>query len=216
MDEPIRIVIVEDHPLFRKGLRVLLAGAADLDVIGEAEDGPEAIDLTNRLQPDVVLMDLHLPRMSGIGATREILAIAPRTRILVVTLFEDDDSVFAALRAGARGYMLKDAHEDEILRAVRAVAAGEAIFSPAIATRVLQFFATPRVEAPKLFPELTEREREVLTLLARGKSNPIIGRELSLSTKTIANHVTNIFSKLQVADRAEAIIRARDAGLGTR
>jgi DNA-binding NarL/FixJ family response regulator len=213
MDDPIRIVIAEDHPLFRKGLRMLLAGTSDLDVIGEAEDGPDAVDLTIQLQPDVVLMDLQLPRMSGIRATREILAGAPRTRILVVTLFEDDDSVFAALRAGARGYMLKDAHEEEMLRAVRAVAAGEAIFSPAIATRVLQFFAAPRMEAPKLFPELTEREREVLALIARGKSNPVIGRELSLSTKTIANHVTNIFSKLQVADRAEAIIRARDAGL---
>jgi DNA-binding NarL/FixJ family response regulator len=213
MDDPIRIVIAEDHPLFRKGLRMLLAGTSDLDVIGEAEDGPDAVDLTIQLQPDVVLMDLQLPRMSGIRATREILAGAPRTRILVVTLFEDDDSVFAALRAGARGYMLKDAHEEEMLRAVRAIAAGEAIFSPAIATRVLQFFAAPRMEAPKLFPELTEREREVLALIARGKSNPVIGRELSLSTKTIANHVTNIFSKLQVADRAEAIIRARDAGL---
>jgi DNA-binding NarL/FixJ family response regulator len=214
MSEPIRIVIAEDHPLFRKGMRTLLSSAGDLEVIGEAENGPEAVELAHRLQPDVVLMDLQLPGMSGIVASREILAIAPRIRILVVTLFEDDDSVFAALRAGARGYMLKDANEEEMLRAVRAIAAGDAIFSPAIATRLLQFFAMPRVEAPKLFPELTDREREVLNLIAQGKANQAIGRQLNLSTKTVANHVSNIFSKLQVADRAEAIIRARNAGLG--
>jgi DNA-binding NarL/FixJ family response regulator len=159
-------------------------------------------------------MDLQLPGMSGISATREIIAVAPRTMVLVVTLFEDEDSVFSALRAGARGYLLKDADEDEITRAIRAVAAGEAIFSPSVATRVLQFFSTPRLESPKLFPELTDREREILNLIAQGKSNPTIARELSLSTKTIANHVSNIFGKLQVADRAEAIIRAREAGMG--
>lgn len=209
----LRLLIVDDHPLFRKGLRTLVGSVPDFDLVGEATTGEEAVARSLALQPDVVLMDLQMPGGSGIEATREIVAASPTTKVLVVTLFEDDDSVFAALRAGARGYLLKDTDEEEMVRAIRAVANGEAIFGPAVAGRVLAYFAVPRREAPRHFPELTEREREILHLLAQGKSNPAIARELSLSPKTVANHVSNIFAKLQVADRAEAIIRARDAGL---
>jgi DNA-binding NarL/FixJ family response regulator len=211
--EPLRLLIADDHPLFRKGMRTLLGAASDLLLVGEAETGQEAIARSLDLLPDVVLMDLQMPGGSGIEATREIVAASPTTKILVVTLFEDDDSVFAALRAGARGYVLKDTDEEEMLRAIRAVANGEAIFGPAVASRVLAYFAAASTAAPRLFPTLTEREREILRFIARGKSNATIAEELFLSPKTVANHVSNIFGKLQVADRAEAIIRARDAGL---
>ena len=214
MPNQVRILIVEDHPLYRKGLRLLVSGVADLDVVGEAVDGNEAVAMALELQPDVVLMDLQLPGQGGIAATREIVAALPGTQILVITLFEDDDSVFAALRAGARGYILKDADEEEIIRAVRAIAAGESLFSPAVANRVLAFFARIRPVAPAVFPTLTDRERDILYLLAQGRSNTAIAHELSLSVKTIANNVSNIFSKLQVADRAEAMVRAREAGFG--
>lgn len=210
-----RVLIADDHPMFRKGLLALLQSVTDLEVVGQATTGQEAIDLAEYLQPDVILMDLQMPGESGIAATRAITMAAPAVRILVVTLFEDDDSVFMALRAGARGYILKDADEDEIVRALRAVARGEAIFSPAIATRVLTFFAAARPNTPpEFFPTLTTREREILTLIAQGHSNRTIAARLSLSGKTVSNYVSAIFSKLQVADRAEAIIRARDAGLG--
>lgn len=211
----LRILVADDHPLVRKGLRAVLAPCADLEVIAEASTGGEAAERAAELQPDVVLMDLQMPGGSGIAATREILAVSPHIRVLVVTLFEDDDSVFTALRAGARGYVLKDADEDELVQAIRAVGRGEAIFSPAVATRILAYFASPHPAAPpRAFPELTDREREVLTLVAKGASNPMIARQLSLSPKTVGNYVSNIFSKLQVADRAEAIVRAREAGLG--
>jgi DNA-binding NarL/FixJ family response regulator len=212
--EPLRLLIADDHPLFRKGLRTLLGAVSDFALVGEAESGQAAVERTLALQPDVVLMDLQMPGGSGIEATRQIVAASPMTKILVVTLFEDDDSVFAALRAGARGYVLKDTDEEELIRAIRAVAHGEAIFGPAVAGRVLAYFAAPHREAPQLFPTLTEREREVLRLVGQGRANPAIARELSLSPKTVANHVSNIFAKLRVADRAEAMIRAREAGLG--
>jgi len=213
--KPIRVLIADDHPMFRKGLLALLQSVTDLEVVGQATTGQEAIDLAEQLQPDVILMDLQMPGGSGIAATRAITMAAPAVRILVVTLFEDDDSVFMALRAGARGYILKDADEDELVRALRAVARGEAIFSPAIATRVLTFFAAARPNTPpEFFPTLTNREREILILIAQGHSNRAIAVRLSLSGKTVSNYVSAIFSKLQVADRAEAIIRARDAGLG--
>jgi DNA-binding NarL/FixJ family response regulator len=212
--DSLRILIADDHPLFRKGMRTLLTATADTEVIGEATTGREVIELAAALQPDVILMDLQMPGVNGIEATRQILQDSPNIRILVVTLFEDDASVFTALRAGARGYILKDAKEDEILRAIRAVGSGEAIFSPAIATRLMEFFATPRPSASKeIFPTLTDREREILQLIARGSTNHDIARQLVLSVKTVNNYVSNIFSKLQVADRAQAIIRARDAGL---
>lgn len=211
--EPLRVLVVEDHPLFRKGVVSLLAAVPDLVLAGVAGSGEEAVAQASELRPDVVLMDLQLPGMSGIEATRAIVADAPAMRVLVLTLFEDEESVLLALRAGARGYVLKDAEEEELLGAVRAVARGEAIFGQAVAGRVLAFFAQPQ-PAPKAFPALTDREREILGLIAQGHPNPSIARALSLSPKTVANYVSAIFTKLQVADRAEAMIRAREAGLG--
>ncbi|MDQ5852124.1 MAG: response regulator transcription factor [Chloroflexota bacterium] len=215
MADPIRVLIADDHPLFRSGMRALLTADPDTEVVGEATTGEEAVALAERLQPDVVLMDLKMPGTGGIEATRHILRTSPSARILVVTMFEDDHSVFTAIRTGARGYVLKGANPDEVLRAIRVVAGGEAIFSPSVATRLIEFFGNLQVGAlPQAFPELTEREREILALIAQGSSNAEIARHLSLSTKTIANHVSNIFSKLQVADRAQAMLRARAAGLG--
>jgi len=212
--DSLRILIADDHPLFRKGMRTLLTATAETEVIGEATTGQEVIELAATLQPDVILMDLQMPGVNGIEATRQILQTSPHIRILVITLFEDDASVFSALRAGARGYVLKDTKEEEMVRAIRAVGSGEAIFSPSIATRLMDFFAAPRPAVPKeIFPTLTEREREILQLIARGSTNHDIARQLALSVKTVNNYVSNIFSKLQVADRAQAIIRARDAGL---
>ncbi|MDQ6695125.1 MAG: response regulator transcription factor [Chloroflexota bacterium] len=212
--ERLRLLIADDHPLFRKGMRALLLSAQDLEVVGEASTGQEVIELAATLQPDVILMDVQMPVVNGIEATRQILHTSPHVRILVITLFEDDESVFSALRAGALGYVLKDAKEEDILRAIRAVGSGEAIFSPAIAARIIDFFAAPRPSVPKeLFPTLTDREREILQWLARGSTNHDIARRLTLSVKTVNNYVSNIFTKLQVGDRAQAIIRARDAGL---
>jgi DNA-binding NarL/FixJ family response regulator len=215
--ELIRVLIADDHPHFRDGLRALLLSAPDLEVVGEAGDGEEAISLAVELQPDVILMDLNMPGVEGIEATRRILRTSPHIAILVVSMFEDDDSVFAALQAGARGYLLKGALKAEILRSIRAVSSGEAIFGPSIAKRLMQYFASPRPSAPiDALPELTDREREILTLIAQHETNPEIARRLYLSPKTVRNHVSNIFTKLQVADRAQAIIRAREAGLGTK
>ena len=213
--EPIRILIADDHPHFRDGLRALLVSASDLEVVGEAADGEEAISLAADLQPDVILMDLGMPDVNGIEATRAILRTSPHISILVISMFEDDDSVFAALQAGARGYLLKGALKVEILRSIRAVASGEAIFGPTIARRLMQYFSNPHpATPPDAFPELTEREHEILELIARHETNPEIAKRLYLSPKTVRNHVSNIFTKLQVADRAQAIIRAREAGLG--
>ena len=213
--EPLRVLIADDHPLFRKGMRGLLESLPEIEVVGEAATGEEAITLAASLVPDVIVMDLQMPGGSGIAATRAILNASPHIRILMVTLFEDNESVFTALRAGARGYVLKDAGEGEMARAIQAVGRGEAIFSPAVAARLMDFFATPHPAVPKeMFPTLTEREREILGLIAHGHTNTDIARQLSLSLKTVHNYVSNIFSKLQVADRAQAIIRAREAGLG--
>ena len=212
--EKIRVLIVDDHPLFRDGLRALLSSVADTEVVGEATGGDEAIGLAGSLEPDIILMDINMPGVNGIEATRRIVQASPHIGILVVTMFEDDDSVFSAMRAGARGYLLKGADQAEVLRAIHAVASGEAIFSPAIAVRLMRFFASPSPAAPpQAFPELTEREREILALIAQGHNNNDIADKLVLSPKTVRNNVSNIFSKLQVADRAQAIVRARAAGL---
>ncbi len=210
----LRVLIADDHPLVRKGLRSVLAGVPRIEVVGEAASGREAAERAVALQPDVVLMDLQMPGGSGIEATREIVRTSPNIRVLIVTLFEDEESVFTALRAGARGYVLKDTDEEELVQAIRAVGRGEAIFSPSVASRVVSYFAAPRPAAPpQEFPNLTDREREVLHLIAQGASNGAIAKKLALSPKTVGNYVSNIFGKLQVADRAEAIIRAREAGL---
>lgn len=208
------ILIVDDHPLFRKGIRSLLESLLDFDVVGEAADGQAAIKLAGELQPDVILLDLQMPGSSGLESIQEILNESASSRILVVTLFEDEDSVFAALRAGARGYLLKDAEDEEMVRSVRAVANNQAIFSPAIADRMVSFFAKRPALPKTIFPSLTEREREILKLIAQGDTNRSIADKLALSQKTIGNYVSNIFTKLQVADRAHAIIKARDAGVG--
>ncbi|MDQ3779407.1 MAG: response regulator transcription factor [Chloroflexota bacterium] len=212
----IRILVADDHGLFRDGLRALFLSVPDTEVIGEAATGEEAIARAADLQPDVVLMDIQMPGINGIEATRQIVRESPHTGVIVVTMFEDDDSVFAAMRAGARGYVLKGADQEEIMKVIRAVAGGEAHFGPEIARRLMSFFSAPRPAAPaEAFPELTAREREILDLIARGRNNQEITERLYLSPKTVRNHISNIFAKLQVVDRAQAIIRAREAGLGT-
>jgi DNA-binding NarL/FixJ family response regulator len=210
---PLRVLVADDHPLFRAGLRSTFEFAESIELVGEVESGEQAIEAARRLEADVVVMDLHMPGLNGIEATRAIVAARPETGVLVLTMFEDDDSVFAAMRAGARGYLLKGADQEEILRAVQAVGRGEAIFGPSIARRVIEFMSRP-VQRPVLFPELTDREREVLELIAQGLSNARIAEHFVLSQKTVRNHVSNIFTKLRVADRAQAIVRAREAGLG--
>lgn len=212
---PIRILLADDHRFFRDGVRALLQSVADFDVIGEAVNGDEAVAKAGDLRPDVILMDLQMPGLNGVEATRRILQAQPQIGVIVVTMFEDTDSVLAAMRAGARGYILKDAEEEELIRSVRAVASGEALFGPAVARRLLKYIAdvTPRASSTA-FPELTDREREVLALIAEGLSNQEIAGRMGLSLKTARNHVSNILAKLQVADRSEAIARARAAGLG--
>lgn len=208
----IKVLIADDHLFYREGLRVMLGAVPEIELLGEASTGDEAIDRALTLQPDVVLMDLKMPGASGIEATRRIVRDSPRIGVLVLTMF-DDDSVFAAIRAGARGYLLKDARLDDVVRAIDAVARGEAIFSPSIAQRLLSYFASSRATT-QTFSELTEREHEILALIAHGHSNEQIAELLVVSIKTIRNHVSTIFSKLQVADRAQAVVRAREAGLG--
>jgi DNA-binding NarL/FixJ family response regulator len=216
--EQITVVLADDHPAFRSGLRFMLAQSPGVEVVGEAADGHDVVRLARELTPDVVVMDVNMPGMNGIDATRQIVAEQPHIGVLVLTMLEDDESVFQAMRAGARGYLLKGADQDDIERAVAAVARGEAIFGPDLARRIADFFAAggPASPTPDVaFPELSEREREVLSLVADGLTNPEIARRIFLSPKTVRNHVSNIFTKLQVADRAHAIVRARDAGLGS-
>jgi DNA-binding NarL/FixJ family response regulator len=210
----ISVLIAEDSAPFRTGLRALLNSAPDMKLLGEAEDGGRAVASALELQPDVILMDVQMPVVNGIEATRRIMQSCPHIAVVMLTMFEDDESVFAAMQAGARGYLLKGALRNEVLTAVRAAAAGEAIFGPALAKRMMQYFARMAPSGDRAaFPELTEREREVLTLIAQGRNNADIAEQLVLSSKTVRNHITSIFDKLQVADRAQAILRARDAGL---
>ncbi len=216
--DTITVLIVDDHPPFRTGLRAVLESTPFLTVVGDVGSGEDAIRLAAKLQPDVILMDIQMAVMNGIEATRQIIATSPHIAILILTMFEDDDFVFAALRAGARGYLLKGTMKADLLRAIQSAANGEAIFGVGIARRIIQYFA----EAHSLnalptyaFPELTQREREILDLIASHESNSEIAERLSLSVKTVRNHVSNIFSKLQVVDRAQAILRAREAGLGS-
>jgi DNA-binding NarL/FixJ family response regulator len=211
--ETLTVLIADDHPLFRKGMKALLAVLPDIQLVGEANSGSEAIALAEQLQPDLILMDLRMPEGGGLEAIQQIVQTSPHIRILVVTMFEDDDSVFAAMRAGARGYVLKDMNDEEIARAIYAVGAGEAIFSPAIASRMMSFFSARPALSPEIFPELTESERSVLRLMAQGYDNEQIAAQLSFTVKTVRNYTSNIFSKLQVAGRSQAIIKAREAGL---
>ena len=215
VSNPVRVMVADDHPLFREGLRTMLAATPDLDLVAEAGDGAQALELLARHQVDVALLDVNMPSMSGIKAAGAIAVDFPHVAVLMLTMFADDASVFAALRAGARGYVLKDAERDDLLRAIRAVAQGEAIFSPTVASRVLDFFAQrhPSV-AREEFPMLTARERDVLHLIAQGKSNPAIAAQLGLSRKTTSNYVSAILTKLQVRNRAEAADRARAHGSG--
>ncbi|MBI4315498.1 MAG: response regulator transcription factor [Chloroflexi bacterium] len=213
--EKICVLIVDDHNSFRSGMRALLDSIPQVEVVGEAASGDEAVSKANALQPHVILMDIQMPGLNGIEATRRIYQSSPHISTLMLTMFEDDDSVFAAMRAGARGYLLKGADQEEILRAVQAAHKGEALFGPAIARRMINFFSRPAAkEESQAFPELTDREREVLDLIAQGSSNTEIALHLTISLKTVRNHVSNIFSKMQVVDRAQAIVRARKAGLG--
>ena len=210
----LRILLADDHPVVRGGLRSLIDTIDDLEVVGEAADGEEALRETLLLRPDVVLMDVRMDGVDGVEATRRIRAAVPETAVLMLTMYDDDATVFTAMQAGARGYLLKGATQDEIVNAVRAVAAGQAIFGPAVAARMLGFFSAPPAAPESPFPTLTDRERDILDLLAGGRRTAAIAEQLFLSPKTVSNHLTNIFAKLEVADRTAAIIRAREGGLG--
>ncbi len=217
--EIIRLLVVDDHTLFREGLSALLSAIDDMELVGEATTGEESQLLAESLQPDVILMDINMPGINGVEATRKILRANPMIGIIMVTMLEDDASIFSAMRAGARGYVLKGAQHQELLQTIRAVAGGQALFGPAIATRIIDFFDKQETNIKKTlpadaFPSLTPRELEVLDLIAHGVNNAQIAEKLVISDKTVRNHITSIFSKLQVADRAAAIIEARNAGFG--
>jgi DNA-binding NarL/FixJ family response regulator len=212
---PIRVIVADDHPTFRRGLGALFDSVDEVELVGEAADGEIAVRMVGDLLPDVVVMDLNMPGLSGVEATRRISTAYPSVAVLVLTMLDEDESVFAAMRAGARGYVVKGADTNDVLRALESVARGDAVFGPAVASRVLSYLSRPlSARDPMLFPELSAREREVLNLIASGMRNSDIARTLFLSPKTVRNHITNIFAKLQVTDRTEAIMRARDAGLG--
>jgi DNA-binding NarL/FixJ family response regulator len=208
----IRVAIADDHPTVRSGLKALLASVEGIEVVGDSGDGAAAVELALRERPQVVVMDIRMPGQDGIEATRRLAAEAPEVAVLMLTMLEDDESVFAAMRAGARGYVLKGAEQEEIVGAIHAVSRGEAIFGPGVAQRVLQLFGRERAAEP--FPSLTAREREILDLMAAGASNGEIARKLFISGKTVSNNVSYILGKLQVADRSKAIVRARRSGLG--
>ena len=210
----IRVLLADDHPVVRRGLAALLGTLPDFEVVGEAVDGEEAIREAQLTRPDVVLMDVRMPGTDGVAATRRLRETVPDTAVLVLTMYDDDATVFTAMRAGARGYLLKGAEQEEIADAIRAVVRGQAIFGPGIASRLLDHFANPPAPAEDPFPELTPREREILELLAEGRRTADIAGALHLSPKTVSNNLTTIFAKLEVADRTAAVIRARERGLG--
>ncbi|NKQ36008.1 MAG: response regulator transcription factor [Chloroflexi bacterium] len=215
----IRVLVVDDHTLFREGMCAIFENVPDIEVVGQASNGHEAVGQVESLLPDIVLMDISMPDLNGIEATEQVLALKPDTGIIMLTMVENNDSLFAAMRAGARGYILKGADKAEVLKTIRAVANGEATFGPAIATRLTSFFQSFKQEAPPTavsnpFPDLTNRERELLELMTAGKNNHEIAAQLHISVKTVSNHISNIFNKLQVADRVQAIVKARQAGIG--
>jgi DNA-binding NarL/FixJ family response regulator len=213
--DPIHILIADDQAITRSGLRTLLESVPDLEIVGEATNGAEVIELAASLQPDVILMDLRMPGINGIEATRRIHRASPHIGILVVTIFADDTSVFPAIRAGARGYLLKDTDQAELVQAITTVARGGVIFSPGIAHKVLQYLSAPPPNVPKqAFDELTNRERDVLDLIARGYTNAEIAERLGLSPKTVSNNISNVLLKLQAVDRAKLMLLALEAGLG--
>lgn len=210
----VRVVVADDHPIVRAGLVALLSTLPDVEVVATATNGSEAVREVVTTRPDVALLDLNMPELDGIAATREIGRVAPEVGVLVLTMYDDEDSVFAAMRAGARGYLVKGVEQEDIARAIRSVAAGEAIFGPGVAQRVLRFLTAPTARTEAVFPDLTPREHEILDLIAAGLRNAAIAERMGIAAKTVANNVSSILAKLQVADRAQAIIRARDAGLG--
>ncbi len=210
----LRVVLADDHPVVRGGLRALIGTIEDLEVVGEAADGEAAVREVQLTRPDVVLMDVRMPGLDGVEATRRIRAAVPEAAVLMLTMFDDDAGVFSAMQAGARGYLLKGAEQEEIVGAIRAVAAGQVIFGPGVAGRVLGYFTAPPPPVPEPFPQLTDRERGILDLLAAGCRTAEIAERVFLSPKTVSNNLTGIFAKLEVADRAAAIIRAREGGLG--
>lgn len=216
MTAPIRVIVADDHPVVRDGLRALIEASPGIELMGEATNGDEVIELARRVRPDVVLMDLAMPGRHGIDATRDIASNGWASAVLILTMFGDDESIFAAMRAGARGYLLKDASHDELLRAIESVGSGEAIFGAGVAQRMVGFFARARALGVQPFPDLTDREREVLEEVARGSSNATIASHLGISLKTVRNHVSTVLGKLMVVDRAQAIVRAREAGFGVR
>lgn len=211
--QPMRVVLADDHPVVRDGLRALLTSLGTVDIVGEAATGREAVRLAVTLHPDVLVMDLQMPDLGGVEATRQISRDAPGVAVLILSMFEDHDNIDAAIRAGARGYLVKGAAQQQIAQAISAVAAGGAALGPQAATRVLARLTNTVVTQPP-FPQLTDREREVLNLVAAGLPNPAIAARLSLSGKTVGNHISSIFAKLPAADRPAAIVMARDAGLG--
>ncbi|MGB3716942.1 MAG: response regulator transcription factor [Candidatus Promineifilaceae bacterium] len=217
--DAIRVLIVDDHALFRDGVNAILKTAPDIEVVGEAATGKEALQQAEAQSPDVILMDIQMPDMTGLEATKRILQMRPDIGIIMITMLEDDDSLFVAMRAGARGYVLKGADKVEMLKSIRAVANGEAIFGPSIAGRLAGFFrqdnvASQKQDGGKTFRDLTDREQEILELIALGRNNKEIANHLHITIKTVSNHISNIYNKLQVADRAQAIILARDSGMG--
>ena len=215
MSNTIRILIADDQVITRSGLRNLLAGFEDIEILAEASNGAEVIALAEALQPDLILMDLRMPEVNGIEATRQIHRTSPHIRILVLTVFDDDTSIFPTIRAGAHGYLLKDTHEEDLIRSIRTVAGGGAIFSPGIAQKVLGYLTSLPTNAPQgLFDELSRREMDVLELIAKGKTNAEIAVELSLSVKTVSNYISNVLLKVHAADRAKLMLLAIEAGMG--